>query len=63
MTLLEIKLGDIKVSPRLRQIDQGKVDDLVESIQLVGLLHPIVVDTNNNLLAGIHRLEAFQRLG
>ena len=63
MTLLEIKLGDIKVSPRLRQIDQDKVDNLVESIQLVGLLHPIVVDTDNNLLAGNHRLEAHRILG
>ena len=63
MTLLEIKLGDIKVSPRLRQIDQDKVDNLVESIRLVGLLHPIVVDTDNNLLAGNHRLEAHRILG
>ena len=37
-----IDIGDIKVSQRLREIDQDKVDDLVESIGLVGLLHPIV---------------------
>ena len=51
------------MSPRLRQIDQDKVDSLVESIRLVGLLHPIVVDTDNNLLAGNHRLEAHRILG
>ena len=47
-----IKIDDISVSQRLREIDQEKVDDLVESIRLVGLLQPIVVDSENNLLAG-----------
>ena len=58
-----IKIDDISVSQRLREIDQEKVDDLVESIQLVGLLHPIVIDSNNKLLAGNHRLEAYRILG
>ena len=63
MKISEIELDQIKVSQRLREIDQNKVDNLVESIQLVGLLHPIVVDTDNNLLAGNHRLEAHRILG
>ena len=58
-----IDIGDIKVSQRLREIDQDKVDELVESIGLVGLLHPIVIDSDNNLLAGNHRLEAYRILG
>ena len=58
-----IKIDDISVSQRLREIDQDKVGDLVESIGLVGLLHPIVIDTDNNLLAGNHRLEAYRILG
>ena len=62
MKISEIELDQIKVAPRLREIDQEKVDDLVESIRLVGLLQPIVVDSDNNLLAGNHRLEAFRRL-
>ena len=61
--LEEVEINQIKVGSRLRKIDQDKVNDLVESIRLVGLLHPIVVDANNNLLAGNHRLEAYRTLG
>ena len=60
---MEIKIDDIKVSQRLRQIDDTKVYDLMESIQLVGLLHPILVDSECNLLAGNHRLEAMRLIG
>ena len=31
---------------------------LAKSIEYIGLLQPIVVDTENNLLAGFHRLTA-----
>ena len=58
-----IKIDDIKVSQRLRELDDTKVYDLMESIQLVGLLHPIVIDSDHNLLAGNHRLEAYRILG
>jgi len=58
-----IKIDDIKVSQRLRELDDTKVYDLMESIQLVGLLHPIVIDSDKNLLAGNHRLEAHRILG
>ena len=61
--LEEVEINQIKVGSRLRKIDQDKVNDLVESIRLVGLLHPIVVDANNNPLAGNHRLEAYRTLG
>ena len=60
---MELKIDDIKVSQRLRQIDDTKVYDLMESIQLVGLLHPILVDSECNLLAGNHRLEAMRLIG
>jgi len=59
----KIEINKIKVGTRLRKIDQSKVNDLVESIQLIGLLQPIVVDSDNNLLAGNHRLEAHRVLG
>lgn len=58
-----IKIDDIKVSQRLRELDNSKVYDLMESIQLIGLLQPIVVDSECNLLAGMHRLEAIRTLG
>ena len=60
---MKISVDDIKVSERLRQLDNSKVAELVESIRLIGLLQPIVIDTDNNLLAGNHRLQAIKNLG
>jgi ParB family chromosome partitioning protein len=41
----------------------GDFDALVHSIADVGLLHPIVIDSKNRLLAGYRRLEAYKKLG
>ena len=60
---MQISVHDIKVSERLRQLNNSKVAELVESIKNIGLLQPIVVDSDNNLLAGNHRLEAFKNIG
>lgn len=60
---MKISVDDIKVSKRLRQLDNSKVDDLVTSIREIGLLQPIVVDDDNNLLCGWHRLEAYKIIG
>ena len=56
------KISNIKVNPRLRQIDLVKVQEIAESITQIGLLHPVVVDTANNLVSGNHRIEAFKLL-
>ena len=61
--MMKISVYDIKVSERLRQLNNSKVAELVESIKNIGLLQPIVVDSDNNLLAGNHRLEAFKNIG
>jgi N6-adenosine-specific RNA methylase IME4/ribosomal protein S14 len=55
-------IGAIKVGPRHRR-DLGDIDALAKSISQHGLLHPIVIDENNTLVAGGRRLEAVQRLG
>jgi ParB-like chromosome segregation protein Spo0J len=52
----------IKVGERFRK-DLGNIDDLVDSIREVGLLHPVVVDHGGNLIAGERRLAACRRLG
>ena len=39
------------------------IDDLVKSIEEIGLLSPILVDSKLRLLSGLRRLEAFKRLG
>ena len=62
----EIPLNRIKVSTRLRATDQDKVTDIAESVEGIGLLHPITVSQHDewfHLLSGMHRLESFRQLG
>ena len=63
MTNQQIQVHNIKVGTRFRKLDDDKVDELAKSISVIGLLHPIVIDTKNNLLSGHHRLEAHKKLG
>jgi len=45
-----------------RKLTPSHVANLIESIEALGLLEPLVVDKNFRLLAGAHRLEAMLRL-
>ena len=45
-----------------RPINESHVKALVESIAVLGLIEPLVLDRQNRLLAGGHRLEAIQQL-
>lgn len=58
----KIKVGEVKVGERLRT-DFGDIPGLATSIQRYGLLHPIVIDEKNNLIAGERRLKAHIKLG
>jgi len=58
----KIKIEDIKVGRRCRE-DYGDIEGLAISIQRFGLLHPIVVDEDLQLLAGERRLRAHKFLG
>lgn len=60
---MKLLICDIKTCNRLRSIDQEKVRELAESIKLIGLLQPVLVDQKNVLIAGHHRLEACKLLG
>ena len=55
-------ITDIKVGTRNRK-NLGDIDALAESIDEVGLLHPIVVRPSGQLVAGHRRLEACRELG
>ncbi|HCC32631.1 MAG TPA: hypothetical protein DEQ28_01835 [Clostridiales bacterium] len=59
---MEVPIDAIKVGVRLRQ-DMGDVAELAESIGRYGLLHPIVIDDENNLVTGARRLLACRSLG
>lgn len=57
-----MNLAEISVGSRHRK-DLGDIGRLCQSIQRVGLLHPIVVTPEGELIAGLRRLEACKRLG
>ena len=58
-----LKTSDIKIRFRLRTPKETRVQELAESIKMLGLLHPITVDNNNYLVCGYHRKLAFEKLG
>jgi ParB-like chromosome segregation protein Spo0J len=58
----EMLVSSIAVGARVRK-DLGDLAALAASIDAVGLLHPVVVDVDSNLVAGHRRLEAVKLLG
>jgi len=57
-----VKIADINIGERVRK-EPGDIERLAKSMKSLGLLHPIVVDKKNNLVAGFRRLEAAKTLG
>lgn len=57
----EIKIKDIKVGDRFRKKFED-IKSLADSIKEFGLIQPIIVDENNNLIAGERRLKACKQL-
>lgn len=57
-----MKIEQIIISQRRRE-DLGDLAGLAESIKKYGLIHPIVIDESNVLVAGERRLRACQILG
>jgi len=63
--LKEVSISEIKVNEkdRIRTISGKDTKELEESIKLLGLLVPIIVDENYNLIAGYRRLTACKNIG
>lgn len=57
-----IPIADIIVQNRFRK-DLRNLKSLMDSIKELGLLHPVVVNSDFRLVAGARRLEACQKLG
>lgn len=57
-----VKIEDIKIKKRVRQ-NLGDMDALKESLRMYGLLNPITMNANNELIAGERRLQAAKALG
>ena len=61
---MTIKVSEIMVKDRLREVnDNIYIQELSQSISNVGLLHNIVINKDNELIAGAHRLQAVKLLG
>jgi phage N-6-adenine-methyltransferase len=62
MINIDVKISDLVVEPH-RSVSDETVASLAKSIEQIGLLHPIVVGSDRKVLAGTHRVRAFERLG
>ena len=51
-----MKINDIIIGTRLRSLDKDNVNRLKDSMAEIGLIEPVVVDKNNNIIAGFHRI-------
>jgi ParB family chromosome partitioning protein len=59
----EIPFSRIKIGENYSRESIGDVSTLVESIREHGLQQPLIVDSNDNLVAGFRRYEALTKLG
>ncbi len=57
----ERNISDIIIKDRARMI-VGDISSLADSISMIGQLHPILIDSNNVLIDGLHRIEALKKL-
>lgn len=56
------KISEIKINNRFRK-DYGDIESLAKSIEEIGLLHPIVINSDYELVCGGRRVEAVRLLG
>jgi N6-adenosine-specific RNA methylase IME4 len=57
-----VRIADIDISDRSRKA-MGDIKKLADSIERLGLLHPIVLTPEKQLIVGGRRIEAFKMLG
>ena len=60
--VIQLKIDEINVKKRLRK-NLGELAPLMNSMKVYGLLNPILVNQNKELIAGERRLESAKRLG
>jgi len=58
---MEINVDSIIIGDRFRK-DMGDIKSLAENIMEIGLLHPVVITENNELIAGYRRIKAYEYL-
>ncbi len=63
MPLLKIKEIKIKPNRQRQYFDQKALEQLADSIRTTGLIEPVIIDTDNYLIAGERRVRACELLG
>ena len=59
---MRININEIKINTDRREASPYAIRKLADSIAEIGLMNPITVDADHNLIAGLHRLEAAKLL-
>lgn len=59
---MRVSIDKIRIVKRIRT-DLGDLKPLMNSIKKYGLLHPIIIDSDYNLITGHRRLESAKQLG
>ena len=60
---MKLPINEIRIKPGRRAVDDSKVRELADSMKQVGLINPVTVNTNLELIAGAHRIAAAELLG
>jgi len=59
---MQINVNDIVIKHRIR-VNLGNLTQLMESMRRHGLMNPVLITQNKELIAGNRRLESAKRLG
>jgi len=59
---MQLLIEEIKIKKRIRK-DLGDLTSLIDSLRKHGLMNPVVVTKNNELIAGHRRIESAKVLG
>ena len=59
----EVEVSRIRTRFRLRTPQEEKIEEISESIKLVGLINPVTISSDYYLLAGYHRWQSYIKLG
>ena len=57
-----VRISEIQIKKRIRK-DSGNIKELIESMNIHGLMNPIVLTRDYQLIAGFRRLESAKKLG
>jgi ParB family chromosome partitioning protein len=55
---MQVLLSEITIPERRQRHEVGDIAELADSIKSLGLIHPLVIDRNNTLIAGFRRYSA-----